>query len=77
MGFCEQPSNFSFVYDEQDSLWDKVNKIAKKIYRASEVTADAKVRNQIKKLQEAAAGCNGNQQQGPQHSDQTGDIHLG
>ena len=56
VGLCEQPSNFSFVYDEQDSLWDKVNKIAKKIYRASEVTADAKVRNQIKKLQEDGYG---------------------
>jgi len=27
---CEQKSNFQFVYDEKDTLWDKVNKIAKK-----------------------------------------------
>ena len=53
---CEKKSTLSFVYDEQDSLWDKVNKIAKKVYRASEVTADAKVRNQIKKLQEDGYG---------------------
>ncbi len=53
---CEQKSNFQFVYDEQDTLWEKVNKIAKKIYRASEVTADTKVRNQIKKLQEDGYG---------------------
>jgi formate--tetrahydrofolate ligase len=53
---CDQPSKFSFVYDEQDTLWDKIDKIAKKIYRASEVTADSKVRNQIKKLQEDGYG---------------------
>ena len=53
---CAQKSDFSYVYEEQDTLWDKVNKIAKKVYRASEVTADAKVRNQIKKLQEDGYG---------------------
>lgn len=56
VGLCEQKSDFKFVYDEQDTLWEKVNKIAKKIYRASEVTADTKVRNQIKKLQEDGYG---------------------
>ncbi|MCK5554730.1 MAG: formate--tetrahydrofolate ligase, partial [Alphaproteobacteria bacterium] len=53
---CEEKSAFRFVYEDQDSLWDKVNKIAKKIYRASEVTANAKVRTQIKKLQEDGYG---------------------
>jgi len=53
---CERKSSLTFVYDEQDSLWDKVNKIAKKVYRATEVTADAKVRNQIRKLQEDGYG---------------------
>jgi formate--tetrahydrofolate ligase len=53
---CEQKSKFQFVYEEQDPLWEKINKIAKKIYRASEVTADAKVRGQIKKLQEDGYG---------------------
>ena len=53
---CEKKSSLSFVYEESDSLWDKVNKIAKKVYRATEVTADAKVRNQIKKLQEDGYG---------------------
>ena len=56
VGLCEQKSSFQFVYDEQDSLWDKINKIAKKIYRASDVTADTKVRNQIKKLQDDGYG---------------------
>ncbi len=53
---CEKKSSLSFVYEESDSLWDKVGKIAKKVYRASEVTADAKVRNQIKKLQDDGYG---------------------
>ena len=53
---CEKSSQMTFVYDEQDTLWDKIGKIAKKVYRASEVTADAKVRGQIKKLQEDGYG---------------------
>jgi formate--tetrahydrofolate ligase len=53
---CEQKSSVKFVYDEKDTLWDKINKIAKNVYRASEVTADAKVRGQIKKLQEDGYG---------------------
>ena len=53
---CEQKSNFSFVYEENDTLWEKINKIAKKVYRASEVTADAKVRGLIKRLQDDGYG---------------------
>src|SRR4051795_12315798 len=56
VGLCEQPSKPTFVYEDADPLWDKINKIAKKVYRASEVTADAKVRGQIKKLQEDGYG---------------------
>ncbi len=53
---CEQKSTPTFVYEDSDPLWEKINKIAKKVYRASEVTADSKVRNQIKKLQEDGYG---------------------
>ncbi|MCG6876494.1 MAG: formate--tetrahydrofolate ligase [Betaproteobacteria bacterium] len=53
---CAQKSSLQFVYEDRDSLWDKVTKIAKKIYRASEVTADTKVRAQIKKLQDDGYG---------------------
>jgi formate--tetrahydrofolate ligase len=53
---CEQPSQVKFVYEDADTLWDKINKVAKKIYRASEVAADSKVRAQIKKLQEDGYG---------------------
>ncbi|MBK5102998.1 MAG: formate--tetrahydrofolate ligase [Burkholderiales bacterium] len=50
------PTNFKFVYEEDAPLWEKVKTIATKIYGASDVTADAKVRNQIKKLQDDGYG---------------------
>ena len=50
------PSNFKFVYEDALPLWDKITAIATKIYGASEVTADAKVRSQIKKLQDDGYG---------------------
>ena len=53
---CEQPSTIRFVYEDDDTLWNKMGKIAKKVYRASEVTADTKVRNQIKRLQDQGYG---------------------
>jgi formate--tetrahydrofolate ligase len=56
VGLCEQPSKPTFVYEDADPLWEKIGKIAKKVYRASEVTADAKVRNQIKLLQDSGYG---------------------
>jgi formate--tetrahydrofolate ligase len=50
------PSNFKFVYEDSAPLWEKVKTISTKIYGASEVTADAKVRGQIRKLQEDGYG---------------------
>jgi formate--tetrahydrofolate ligase len=50
------PSDFKFVYEDTLPLWDKIGAIATKIYGAGEVTADAKVRGQIKKLQEEGYG---------------------
>jgi len=50
------PTNFKFVYEEQATLWDKITAIATKIYGAAEVTADSKVRGQIKRLQEEGYG---------------------
>ena len=50
------PASFQFVYDESDTLWDKVKTIATKIYGASEVTADRKILGQIKKLQDDGYG---------------------
>ena len=50
------PANFKFVYEDATPLWDKIKAIATKIYGAGEVTADAKVRAQIRKLQEDGYG---------------------
>jgi len=53
---CDKPAKPAFVYEDNDPLWEKISKIAKKVYRASEVTADAKIRGQIKRLQEEGYG---------------------
>ena len=53
---CEQKSNFKFVYDDAMPLWDKMKTIACKIYGAADITADSKIRAQIKKLQEDGYG---------------------
>jgi formate--tetrahydrofolate ligase len=45
-----------FVYDDNDTLWHKANAVVTKIYGASEVTADTKVRAQLQRLQEAGYG---------------------
>jgi len=45
-----------FLYADSDTLWDKINHLAKKIYGAAEVTADPKVRTQLEKLQTGGFG---------------------
>ncbi|HXA37236.1 MAG TPA: formate--tetrahydrofolate ligase, partial [Steroidobacteraceae bacterium] len=44
-------SNFRFVYDEKQTLWDKVKTIATKIYGAADITADSKIRARFEELQ--------------------------
>ncbi len=46
---CEKSNlnNFKFLYDEKDNLWNKIEKIAKEIYRANKITADEKVKEQL------------------------------
>jgi formate--tetrahydrofolate ligase len=53
---CEQPNHFKFLYQDSDSLWDKVQAIATKTYGAASITADAKVRAQIAQLQSDGYG---------------------
>ena len=53
---CEQKSSPTFVYEDADPLWEKMKKIATRVYGAAEITADTKVRNRIKELQEAGYG---------------------
>ena len=49
-------NNFHFVYEDELPLWDKVKAVATRVYGAADITADAKVRAQIVKLQEEGYG---------------------
>ena len=49
-------SQFRPLYEDSQSLWEKVNEIAKKIYGASEVVADKLVRDQFKNYEVAGYG---------------------
>jgi formate--tetrahydrofolate ligase len=53
---CEQPNSFRFVYEAEQTLWDKMRTIATQIYGALDIVADSKIRAQIKALQEAGYG---------------------
>jgi formate--tetrahydrofolate ligase len=53
---CERPSSMSFVYEDGDSLWQKVTAIATRVYGACEVTADSKIRQQISELEQQGYG---------------------
>jgi formate--tetrahydrofolate ligase len=50
------PTDFRFVYEDEQPLWDKLRAVATKIYGAADVTADGKVRAQIRKLEEDGYG---------------------
>ncbi len=49
---CEKESDFKFLYDDKISLFKKIETIAKELYRASEVVADTKIREQLKNFEE-------------------------
>ena len=49
-------SQFAPLYPDEMPLWEKIGTIATRIYRADEIIADQKTRNQIRDLQEAGFG---------------------
>ena len=53
---CDQPQKMTFVYEDEQSLWEKITAVATKVYGAKEVTADAKVRLKLKELEAAGYG---------------------
>ena len=53
---CDTPSTLRFSFEDADPLWDKVNKVASRVYGASEVLASAAVRAQIQGLQDSGYG---------------------
>ncbi|MDH3281049.1 MAG: formate--tetrahydrofolate ligase, partial [Gammaproteobacteria bacterium] len=50
------PPQVRFVYHDDDPLWYKIEKVAMKIYDATEVVADTRVREKIKGYQESGYG---------------------
>jgi formate--tetrahydrofolate ligase len=46
----------SFVYPDDATLWEKVEAVATKVYGASEITADSKVRTRLRELAEEGYG---------------------
>ena len=48
--------NFKFLYSDDINLWEKIETIAQEIYGASEVMADTKIRDQLKKMQDDGFG---------------------
>ena len=54
---CEKNENkFKFLYESKTPLFEKIETIAKEIYRADEVIADTKIRDQLKSFEEAGYG---------------------
>jgi len=49
-------AEFTTLYDNKMSLWDKTQYIAQNIYGAADIIADKKVRNQFKKLEDDGFG---------------------
>ena len=49
-------ANFAPLYSDDLSLFEKIQTVAKRIYRADEVLADAKIRNQLKEWEAAGYG---------------------
>ena len=54
---CEKKDvRFNFLYESKTPLFKKIETIAKEIYRADEVIADTKIRDQLKGFEEAGYG---------------------
>ena len=54
---CEKnEAKFQFLYESKTPLFKKIETIAKEIYRADEVIADTKIRDQLKSFEEAGYG---------------------
>lgn len=52
----QSENNFHHLYEDNLPLWDKMKTIATKMYGAADISADADVKKQIQKLEEAGYG---------------------
>jgi formate--tetrahydrofolate ligase len=48
----QREPGFTYMYDDDMPLWNKIETIATKLYGATDITASAKIRGEIKALQE-------------------------
>ena len=53
---CETPSTVRFAYEDSDTLWLKMQKLAQRIYGAADISANADVKAQIQRLQDEGYG---------------------
>ena len=53
---AEQENNFKYIYNDNIPLLDKIKKIATEIYKADDVIADSKIRDQLKLFEEQGYG---------------------
>lgn len=54
---AERGSDMTYVYEDSDALWDKMKKVATKIYGAADISASAKVKQQLQTWQDAGYGA--------------------
>ena len=56
VALTDKTNNFKLLYNDNDSLLDKIKKITSEIYRSNEVIADQKIRDQIKQFENLGYG---------------------
>ena len=56
MRLCDQPNDFRFAYDVEDSIEEKISAIATKIYHADGVEYTTSAKKQLKQLEEQGFG---------------------
>jgi formate--tetrahydrofolate ligase len=57
VNLCEKnEAKFQFLYESKIPLFEKIETIAKEIYRANEVIADTKIRDQLRSFEDAGYG---------------------
>lgn len=49
---CEEPSEFEYIYDEKASIEEKIEAIAKKVYRAKDISFGPVAKKQLEQLTE-------------------------
>ena len=56
VALTDKTNNFKLLYNDNDSLLDKIKKITSEIYRSNQVIADQKIRDQIKQFENLGYG---------------------